>query len=147
MMPINITIDGTVYISVIGILLSGILGVLISHWMTRRAGQLSAKRNLLSRFAGNRFVLTDPLSRMDIGGEPFVVLNEICVVYAKDKGVINALKKFHEEIDRTETLLDNMVTLIRQMAKAAKVPIDRAGELNNEFFLKPFTPHRASAPR
>ena len=56
-------------------------------------------------------------------GEPFVALNEVFVVYAEHPQVITTLKKMHEELGVKDRLVDNIVTLTKAMAKAAKVPI------------------------
>ena len=133
-------IDVTVFISVSGIVASGLLGVFVSQWMTWRATRLNAKRDVLTRLTGNRFALNHPQFRRETNGEPYVALNEICVVYAKDSDVIEVLKRFMDEIGDSSRQNDNMLTLIKRMAKAAAVPIDGGGILNDEFFLKPFAP-------
>ena len=71
------------------------------------------------------------------GGEPFVSLNKIFVVYAEHPQVIAALKKMHEELGVKGRLSDNIVTLTKAMAKAAEVPVQ---ELNDEFISQLFTP-------
>ena len=97
---------------------------------------LSAKRDVLRRFVGNRYVLTSP-PNISREGEPFVALNEIFVVYAEHPQVIAALKKMHEELGTKNRLVDNILTLTKAMAKAAEVPVQ---ELNDEFIARPFTP-------
>ena len=93
------------------------------------------KRDVLRRFVGNRYTLTESLKGH--AGEPFIALNEIFVVYAKDQQVITALKKMHEELGLSGRLSDNIVMLTKAMALAAKVPIKG---LNDEFITRPFTP-------
>ena len=134
------SMDPTLYIiiSTLMILLSGLSGVLISHHLTQRSTQRSAKRDVLARFVGNRFALADPTLQARTNGEPFVSLNEVCVIYANDKDVIAAVRKMHEEIADSERLNDNIVTLIKCMAEAADVPMKDA--LNDRFFTNPFTP-------
>ena len=121
--------------TILPILLSGILAVIISSWQQRRFSVLIIKRDVLRRFVGNRYALTESL--MGQSGEPFIALNEIFVVYAKDQQVIAALKKMHEELRLSDRLSDNIVTLTKAMAKVAKVPIN---DLNDEFITRPFTP-------
>ena len=129
------------------ILLSGVLAALvatvISSWMHDRSSILSAKRDVLRRFVGNRYVLTSvpPMGKV---GEPYVALNEVFVVYAEHPQVITTLKKMHEELGVKDRLVDNIVTLTKAMAKAAKVPIQ---ELNDEFISRPFTPPRPTPIR
>ena len=76
-------------------------------------------------------------TRVGRDGEPFVALNEVFVVYADHPPVISALKKMHEELGIQNRLSDNILTLTKAMAKAAKVPIR---DLNDEFITRPFTP-------
>ena len=121
--------------TILPILLSGIIAVIISGWQQRRFNILMVKRDVLRRFVGNRYALTESLKGQT--GEPFIALNEIFVVYAKDQQVIAALKKMHEELRVSDRLSDNIVTLTKAMAKAAKVPIN---DLNDEFITRPFTP-------
>ena len=118
--------------TVLPILFSGILATIIAVSLQHRNNVLMIKRDVLRRFVGNRYALTENLKGH--AGEPFIALNEIFVVYAKDQQVITALKKMHEEPGR---LRDNIVTLTKAMALAAKVPIKG---LNDEFITRPFTP-------
>ena len=108
------------------ILLSGVVAALvatvISSWMHDRSSILSAKRDVLRRFLGNRYVLTS-VPPMVKAGEPFVALNEIFVVYAEHPQVIAALKKMHEELGEKGRLVDNILTLTKAMAEAVEVPI------------------------
>ena len=129
--------------AIITILLSGLLATVISFWLHHRFIILSTKRDVLRRFVGNRYILTST-QHMGRVGEPFVALNEIFVVYAKHPQVIAALKKMHEEIGAKDRLVDNILTLTKAMAKAAKVPVQ---ELNDEFIARPFTPPRPETTR
>ena len=116
-------------------LLSGILAVLISGWQQHSFNVLMIKCDVLRRFVGNRYTLTESLKGQP--GEPFIALNEIFVVYSEDQQVIAALKKMHVEIGLSGRLIDNIVTLTKAMARAAKVPIKG---LSDEFIARPFTP-------
>ena len=73
---------------------------------------------------------------MQSNGEPFVGLNEAFVVFAANPEVIEALQIIHAELDRPNRLVDNIVTLVKEMAAAADVPID----LNDSFIERPFAP-------
>lgn len=121
--------------SIVSILLSGVVAVIISIWFQHRFKVLMIKRDVLRRFVGNRYALTESL--MGQAGEPFIALNEIFIVYAKDQQVIAALNKMHEELGLPGRLSDNIVTLTKAMANAAKVPLN---QLNDEFITRPFTP-------
>ena len=126
--------------SILPVLFSGLLAVVISaaisYWLHRRFVSLSVKRDVLRQFVGNSYILTKPT----IGhiGEPFVSLNQIYVVYAEDEQVIRALRKLHEELTTVpESLIGNILQLIKAMVKAAEVPWS---ELNEEFIRRPFSP-------
>ena len=127
--------------SVVTVLMSGllstVLAVFIANELSYRSHVLAVKRDVLRRFMGYRYVLTESGQDHGQGGEPFIALNEIFVVYAKDPLVITALKKMHEEINVQGRLSDNIVTLTKAMAKAAKLP---ALEVNDQFITIPFTP-------
>ena len=103
--------------AILTILLSGLSAAVISNWLHDRSSMLSAKRDVLRRFVGNRYLLTSP-SNISREGEPFVALNEIFVVYAEHPQVIAALKKMHEELGTKGRLVDNIVTLTKAMAKS-----------------------------
>lgn len=123
-------------LAVIVPLFSGIAGVVISALYYRRYDRKKLKRDVLSRFVGNRHFLTKEHTSE---GEPFIALNEVFVVYADSPAVIAALKKMHEELQQPDRLVDNVVTLIKAMAKAAGVQLK---DLNDSFIEKPFTPRR-----
>lgn len=116
-------------------LLSGILATIVLVSLQHRLNVLMIKRDVFRRFVGNRYALTESLKGQ--AGEPFIALNEIFVVYAKDQQVIAALNKMHEQLSVPGRLSDNIVTLTKAMAKAAKVLIS---DLNDEFIARPFTP-------
>ena len=69
--------------------------------------------------------------------EPFVALNEAVVVFSDCPDVIRSLERILNEIDQGNRLVDNLITLTKAMAKACKIPIP---ELNDSYFLHPFTP-------
>lgn len=126
---------GSLENTLLPILLSGILAVIISSWLQRRFNVLTIKRDVFRRFVGNRYFLTVSLKGQT--GEPFIALNEIFVVFSENQQVIAALKMMHEELSVPNRLNDNIVTLTKAMAKAAKVPTN---DLNDEFISRPFTP-------
>ena len=96
--------------------------------------KLEAKRDSLRRLMGYRYRLTDHLKGID--GEPFIVLNEICVVYADTPDVIKQLTKFRKELDSGK-LAENLELLTTLMAEAVKISIN---EHNSLIFERPFTP-------
>ena len=121
-------------------LVSGVIGILIGvmaqSYMNYRSDQLAVKRDVLRRFAGNRYVMVENSLGVQPTGEPFVALNEAFVVFAGDLKVIEALKTMHAELGRPNRLVDNIVTLVKEMAAAADVPIG----LNDSFIERPFVP-------
>ena len=94
------------------------------------------KRDVLRRFAGNRYVMVESGLGVQPTGEPFVALNEAFVVFAGDSEVIEALETMHAELGRPNRLIDNILTLVKEMAAAADVPIG----LNDSFIERPFVP-------
>lgn len=128
-------VSQTIVIALISGLLGSLLGACVSFYLNRRYTETAIKRDVLRRFVANRHLLTTH-NKSD-GGEPFIALNEVFIVYANHSGVISKLKKMQEELGTPERLSDNIVSLIKAMAKAVKVPI---GELNDDFLLRPFTP-------
>ena len=129
------SVEETIATILISALVSGLLATCVSFYLNRKHTKDLLKRDVLRRLVGNRFVLTKP----GVGGkgEPFIALNETFVVYAEHPVVISALRKMHEELASPDRMPDNLVSLVKAMAKAAKVPIH---QLNDDFFLRPFVP-------
>lgn len=125
----------SVSIVIASMLISGLVATVVSHLLYRRFAAYSVKRDVLRRFVGNRFILTQ--SHPNYSGEPFVALNEIFVVYADDTNVISALKKLHADREYDHRFEDNLVALIKTMAKAARVELR---QLNDYFLMHPFVP-------
>ena len=113
-----------------------LVGVLAQSHVEYGSDQLAVKRDVLRRFAGNRYVMGENGLGVQPNGEPFVALNEAFVVFAGDSEVIEALQNMHAELGRPNRLVDNIVTLIKEMAAAADVSID----LNDSFIEHPFAP-------
>ena len=125
--------------TVVGWLASGLVAALaatgIQVWLHRRYDQRERRRDVLRRLVGNRhFLRGDP--DVQSNAEPYISLNEIFVVFANYPDVVSAVKQYH----RTHGL-DDLLTLIKVMAKASDVPIDN---VNDEFILRPFGPGKAS---
>ena len=131
----ELTAINPIFLAVITVILSGITAALVSSYFQKRKDERELKRDVLRRFVGNRYFLT--AGQQSESGEPFIALNEIFVVYAQDREVIDAIKKMKEELDKQNRLIDNILTLTKAMAKAAKVPING---LNDNFIVEPFTP-------
>ena len=124
-------------------LISGLFGALLavgfqSH-LDELADELATKRDVLRRFAGNRYVLTENSgATIQLNGEPFVALNEAFIVFAEDPTVIEALRVMHDQLGQQGRLVDNIVTVVKEMAKVSNVAIN----LNDSFIERPFTPRR-----
>ena len=106
--------------------------------MDYQFGQMASKMDVLRRFAANRYVMTEVGPGIQSNGEPFVALNEAFVVFARDPEVIEALETMHAELGQPGRLVENIVTLVKEMADSADVPVD----LNDSFIRRPFTPPR-----
>ena len=124
-------------------LISGLFGALLavgfqSH-LDELADKLATKRDVLRRFAGNRYVLTENSgATIQLNGEPFVALNEAFIVFAEDPTVIEALRVMHDQLGQQGRLVDNIVTVVKEMAEVSNVAIN----LNDSFIERPFTPRR-----
>lgn len=129
------SVPETIATILISALVSGLLATCVSFYLNRQHTKNLLKRDVLRRLVGNRFVLT----KRGVGskGEPFIALNETFVVYADHPEVISALRKMHENLALPDRMPDNLLSLVKAMAKAANVPIH---QLNDDFFLRPFTP-------
>ena len=91
-------------------LISGLVGALIAVAFQSYLGytfdELATKRDVLRRFAGNRYVLTEnPRTTIQPNGEPFVALNEAFIVFAKDPRVIEALRVMHDQLGQQGRLV------------------------------------------
>ena len=128
----------TLWVSLISGLIGALAAVLIQSYIGYGLDQLAVKRDVLRRFAANRYVLTGGEPGVQLNGEPFVALNEAFVVFAGDPEVIEALETMHTELGRPGRLVENIVTLVKEMAAASDVPIG----LNDSFIQRPFTPPR-----
>jgi hypothetical protein len=129
------SVPETIATILISALVSGLLATCVSFYLNRQHTKNLLKRDVLRRLVGNRFVLTNP--GVGSKGEPFIALNETFVIYADHPEVIYALRKMHENLALPDRLPVNLLNLVKAMAKAAKVPVH---QLNDDFFLRPFTP-------
>ena len=71
-------------------------------------------------------------------------MNEIFIVFADYPEVISAVNRFHQELKLPHRTDDNILTLIKAMAKASDVPIDN---LNDDFIVRPFAPGSGAGRR
>lgn len=76
---------------IVGILLGALISAVVSAYLYRKYDKLKQKRDVLTRLVGNRHFLTDPENPNDT--EPFISLNEICIVFAGSPSVIAAVKE------------------------------------------------------
>jgi hypothetical protein len=127
-MPIAITI--------ISSLISGLIGVGISTWYYRRYEKRKQKFEVLKKIVGYRFALTQNTTN-EAKVAFFSALNVVVILYHDNPKVITALHNLHRELNIPNRLDDNLVSLFKAMCK--DLNIKDAG-LNDEFFLRPFTP-------
>ena len=109
--------------------------VLLKPSTNRQHTKNLLKRDVLRRLVGNHFVLT--AQGEGSKGETFIALNETFVVYADHPEVIRAFRKMHEDLALPDRMPNNLLSLVKAMAKVTKVPIH---QLNDDFFLRPFIP-------
>lgn len=124
-------------------LLASFLVPFVESFVDQRNYRDQRKRDVFARFVGNRHYLTDAC-RGESSAEPFIALNEAFVVFDDSPSVIATLNKLIQETDQPGRDLDNMVTLIKEMAKSSKI---RLHNLNDDFFLTPFTPSGQCGPK
>ena len=116
-------------------LLSGLVAVVVTLFVGAWLDQREIKRDVLRRFAGTRYLLTQP-GRILPNGEPFVALNEAFVVFADDPEVLSALDNLRTGGDDRDSEL--IVALIKRMAVAADIPVT----LDDAFIRGPMTPRQ-----
>ena len=120
-------------------LLSGLVGAVAGAALTLSVGacldQKEIKRDVLRRFAGTRYVLTQT-GRVLPNGEPFVALNEAFIVFADHPDVLSALDNLRTGGDDRDSEL--VVALIKRMAAAANVSVT----LDDAFIRQPMTPQQ-----
>ena len=121
-----------VWLLLVASLLSGLLAVVVTIFVGACLDRREIKRDVLRRFAGTRYLLTQP-GRILPNGEPFVALNEAFVVFADDPEVLSALDNLRTGDDRDSELI---VALIKRMAAAADIPVT----LDDAFIREPMTP-------
>ena len=125
----------SIWATVASILLSGVIGVIISIAYYRRYEKRKSKLDTLKRLLANRFALT-PNSTSASRDRFFEALNEVVVVFHDSQPVMSALEQIHSDLPRPDRLQDNVVSLFKAMFKH----LDIKYELNESFFLHPFTP-------
>ncbi|AEF03283.1 DUF6680 family protein [Alteromonas naphthalenivorans] len=123
-------------ITVISSLLSGIIGVGISTWYYRRYESRKQKIELLRKIVGFRFALTEKTSP-EAKAQFFSALSEIVILFHDCPAIIQALNNMHRELAVPNRMHDNLVSLFKAICK--EMGISHAG-LNDDFFLRPFTP-------
>ena len=126
----------SIAVTILSSLVSGIVGVIISATYYRRYDERKLKRDVLQRIVGNRFFLTDELVN-ERNKDLFIALNEAFVVFSDSPQVIAVIRKMHEELGLPGRVVDNLVSLIKEMAKASGIKL---GELNDAFIERPFIP-------
>ena len=103
---------------------------LINSRLDKKRYQLRRKRDVLARLVGNLHLL-QPAWIGRSSGEPYIALNEAYVAF-DGSPVPAALNKFRENPNN-----DNLVTIIKAMAKSSDVRFDG---LNDVFITHPFGP-------
>lgn len=113
------------------VVFSGIAGSAISIYWSGRAERYRMRLDIL------RGLL---VHRSDVGSEGSLsYLNQILVVFAKEKKVIDALRAFQEATvapeRKNDEILNRYLELVKAMCRCLKVDIS---ELDDRLLLKPF---------
>lgn len=117
-------------------LVSGLLGALITAYFQRRRQNRMIKVDTLRRLSAYRYHLAN--RTVSAAGEPFVALNEIFVVYSEEKEVLERLETLHEKLSTSpSTLEDDLLRLIKAMAKATDTRLGVADKFISEPFVPP----------
>lgn len=123
-------------ITILSSLISGLIGVSISTFYYRRHEKRKQKFEVLRKIVGTRFALTQNTTN-EAKVAFFSALNEVVILFYDNPHVITALHNMHKELNVPNRLHDNLVSLFKAICK--DLNISDAG-LNDEFFLRPFTP-------
>ena len=127
----------SIWLIIIAALFSGLIGAILSSFLSsdlyQRHEKPKQKLDTLRRLWGNRFAIAEGQeSKAEHAREEFfIALNEAVVVFHDSPSVIDALDKYREN-----NSMDNLVRLFKAMCKNLEVSY----ELNDSFFLTPFTP-------
>ena len=113
-------------------------GIWRSYRLQERKEKIDIKKDVLRRIVGNRFYLTQ-VDKMSVMGEPFVALNEACVVFSDDLEAMKSLRAF-DEAKPPEKITVYFPKLIESLSAAAEVD---GFELGGYFIDHPFAPPSA----
>ncbi|APQ96454.1 DUF6680 family protein [Clostridium botulinum] len=111
-------------------MISGIIGVIISNIYYKKYEKKKLKFDVLKNIMGYRYIMTT----MEPTKEDhyfFSALNEVFIVYNDCPQVIEAIKKYHDNLSNLSNLLD----LIKRMCDELKIDYSF---INDEFINKPF---------
>lgn len=103
---------------ILGSLISGLLGVVISTAVYVRRENRKLKLETLKKLAANRHNI------YELAG----ALNEIFIVYNDSDKVMNALSNYHQKVVDRKNSKDELVELFKQMCIATKVSFKEANE-------------------
>ena len=104
------------------------IGSVLTYKFGRIRDRLELRRDVLRRVMGYRWQLT--LSDSQSKGEFFTALNEILIVFAGEKEVEKAHEKYQIKHN-----FDDLVYLVKVMAKSAKIPTEK---IDRNWFESPF---------
>ena len=118
-------------LTLISSILSGVLGIFISNWYSKKRQKKQLKLDLLKNILGYSYQLTG-----NVGFPPreiVVYLNQIYVLFNSSNEVIDALLKY-----KNDTRADSLISLIKKMCDDVKVSYNH---INDSFIEAPFTPN------
>ncbi len=123
---------------VVGMICSGLVGVVISIVYYRRHETFLGKLEVLRDFVGWRYTLTEGHEYLD-SSLLFKALNQISIMFKTERAK-RELQALHDEITKNKRLdFDLLVRLYRAMCKEVRIKTE---DFTDEFFLRPFTPKK-----
>ena len=120
---------------IVASLFSGLLGVIVSTFFYWRSENRKIKQSVFRHIVSNRYHLTNP-ALYGFNKDFFSALNEVSVIFNRNKKVIEALRRYHDEL-KSDRMIYNLLVLVREMAIELKIPMD---VLDDYYFIHPFIP-------
>ncbi len=120
------SIIGTLLGGVAGGLAGGLAGAFAAYWLNRVRDILAIKRDVLRRVLGYRWsITTNHIEDPQYAGERghfFTALNEVSVVFARDKKVQSKLDQFNDAVNSEEGFRsEDVPPLVMAMVEASKL--------------------------
>lgn len=129
-------------ITVVSAIISGVLATAITLYVNYKSEQLKIKRDLVDDIFGYRYQMSSGYVGADKSGLNRA-LNRIPIVFNGSESVLRAYEELHDAattisdpITRSQKMDDVLITLYKEMCKAAKIKVDN---WNDSRIKKTFT--------